>query len=164
MRKTLAILLISGFQFSTLIFGNTVLTEKIPVNSPTDYAEKMAQSEMILMPEIWMVDFQDKPKWDYTPGLIAKAYLNLYNATGVKVYYKYAHGLVDQFIEDNGNIATYKMSDYNIDKCNPGRALLEIYHQSSEEKVKWAFIQLREQLRNMPRTNAGTLWHKKIYP
>lgn len=34
---------------------------------------RMADSDMKRNPEGWMVDFNDKPKWDYTQGLFASA-------------------------------------------------------------------------------------------
>lgn len=145
---------------ATLLLATCSLTAQTPL----DYAEKMAKSEMLRNPEIWMVDSVQKLKWDYTQGLMSKAFLQLWKATQNETYYTYAKGLVDQFIEDDGKIKTYKINDYNIDRVNPGKALLDIYAREKEDKVKTAIDTLREQLRRQPRVDEGGFWHKKIYP
>ncbi|MDR2907504.1 MAG: glycoside hydrolase family 88 protein [Bacteroidales bacterium] len=136
----------------------------VNAQTPMEYAERMAQSEMKRNPEVWMADFAKKLKWDYTQGLMAKTMIELWKATGNETYYTYAKGLVDQFIEADGKIKTYKLSDYNIDRVNPGKALFEIYYRDKDPKVKTAIDTLRSQLRSQPRVDEGGFWHKKIYP
>jgi hypothetical protein len=45
-------------------------------------AHELAQSEMSHHPELWKCDGMEKPKWEYTPTLLARAYIEMYNATG----------------------------------------------------------------------------------
>ena len=43
---------------------------------PNEYlqlAETVARSEMVHHPELWQCDGVEKPKWEYTPTLMARA-------------------------------------------------------------------------------------------
>jgi unsaturated rhamnogalacturonyl hydrolase len=71
---------------------------------------------------------------------------------------------MDLFIENNGNIKTYKLEDYNIDNVLCGRILLTLYKVTGKEKYFKAASILRDQLRQQPRLKDGGFWHKKRYP
>ena len=71
---------------------------------------------------------------------------------------------MDYYIEADGTIKTYKLSDFNIDNVAPGKTLLRLYADTKNEKYKNAADTLRKQLSLHPRTNEGGFWHKKIYP
>jgi unsaturated rhamnogalacturonyl hydrolase len=71
---------------------------------------------------------------------------------------------MDFFVNDKGEIRTYKQSDYNIDNVLCGRVLLTLYNVTGKEKYYTAATTLRNQLKTQPRTNEGGFWHKKIYP
>ena len=103
-------------------------------------------------------------KWNYEQGLMYEAFYQMWKHSGDKKYFDYMKKNVDYYIEPNGTIKTYKLSDFNIDNVAPGRALLRLYAESKNEKYKKAADTLREQLRLQPRTEEGGFWHKKIYP
>lgn len=128
------------------------------------WAVKIADSEIKRNPELWMLDFVKKPKWDYTQGLIAKAITQLHLKTGEQRYFDYEHAFADFFINENGEILTYKISDYNIDRVNGGNFLFELYNITKEAKYLKAIELLRSQLDTHPRVGEGAFWHKKIYP
>ncbi len=124
----------------------------------------MADSEIQRNPDPRLLDFRDKPKWEYTNGLICTAFLKVWKETGNEKYYNYAKSYADSMITDNIQIRTYKKSDYNIDRVNPGKFLMELYKQTGNEKYRKAVDILRDQMREHPRTSEGGFWHKKIYP
>lgn len=128
------------------------------------WAEKVADSEMKHNPELWMADFVKVPKWDYTQGLVAKAMMELYKKTNKQSCLVYVKGFAEYFITKEGNILTYKMSDYNIDRLNGGNFLFDMYAETREERYLKAIKLLREQLITHPRVSEGAFWHKKIYP
>jgi len=105
-----------------------------------------------------------KTKWNYEQGLILEAFHQMYLNTGDNKYYQFIKENIDQFVDENGVIRTYKLSDYNVDKINPGRQLLYLYQVTGENKYKLAADKLREQIENQPRTPSGGFWHKKRYP
>lgn len=57
---------------------------RLASDEPMALAHELAQSEMSHHPELWKCDGMGKPKWEYTPTLLARAYIELYNTTGDK--------------------------------------------------------------------------------
>jgi unsaturated rhamnogalacturonyl hydrolase len=103
-------------------------------------------------------------KWNYEQGLILEALYRVYKYTGEIKYFQFIKENLDQYIEEDGKIKTYKFENFNIDLVNPGRALLYAYQETKDEKFKIAADTLMKQLKYQPRTPSGGLWHKKIYP
>lgn len=157
------------FLFSLLI-AITVLPasskncKKKNFNSYLQWAMTIANSEMKHNPELWQADFVKKPKWDYTQGLVAKSMILLYDKTKDTTYYNYVKVFSDFFIDKDGSIKTYKLSDYNIDRLNGGKFLFDMYSYTKDEKYIKAIKNLRTQLTTHPRVKNGGFWHKKIYP
>jgi unsaturated rhamnogalacturonyl hydrolase len=128
------------------------------------WSVQMADSEMKRSPEGWMIDFQPKPKWDYTQGLFASALERVWKRTGDERYFTYIKTFADTMITADGTIRTFKKADYNIDRVNPGKFLIKLYQETGDNRYKIAFDNLRDQMRTHPRTSEGGFWHKKIYP
>ncbi|WP_460490226.1 glycoside hydrolase family 88 protein [Belliella aquatica] len=124
----------------------------------------MSDSEIKRNPEGWTLDFNAKPKWECTHGLIMMSMDRVWKDTGDDKYYDYIRTFVDFMIDENGVIKTYKQSDYNIDRVNGGKFLIDLYQATGEEKFKLALEQLRDQMREHPRNSENGFWHKKVYP
>jgi unsaturated rhamnogalacturonyl hydrolase len=124
----------------------------------------MADSEIRRNPEGWTLDFNERPKWEYTHGLIMTAMEQLYVASGDRKYLDYIKNFADFMINAEGEITTYKKTDYNIDRVNGGKFLIGLYGETGDEKYALALEQLRDQMREHPRTSEGGFWHKKVYP
>jgi unsaturated rhamnogalacturonyl hydrolase len=103
-------------------------------------------------------------KWTYEQGLVLKGIEGVWLSTGEGKYFQYIQKSMDQFLENDGTIRTYKLDDYNLDNILPGRDLLLLYKVTGQEKYRKAAATLREQLKTHPRTSDGGFWHKKIYP
>jgi len=129
-----------------------------------EMAVKMADSEIKHFPEPWTVDFNPKPVWNYTQGLIAHAMILLWKENGNDTYYNYAKLYADKMIEANGDISVYQPKDYNIDAVNSGKFLFYIYEKTNDERYIKAINHLRDQLKTQPRTSEGGFWHKQRYP
>jgi len=127
-------------------------------------AKRMADSEMVHFPKASTVDFNPDGKWSYTPGLVSSAMIELYEVSGDEKYFEYAKGYADQFINEDGELTQYKRSDFNIDNINSGKFLFDLYEETGDERYKKAIFQLRDQLRDHPRTSEGGFWHKQRYP
>ena len=128
------------------------------------YYVKMADSEMKRNPESWMLDFSSAPKWNYCHGLMLQAILQTWEKTHDQRYFDYAYSYADLMISEDGQIKTYKLAEYNIDRVNTGKILFPIYKQTGEERFKKALDLLCSQMDTHPRTADGSFWHKKIYP
>ncbi|HTY00406.1 MAG TPA: glycoside hydrolase family 88 protein [Bacteroidota bacterium] len=102
--------------------------------------------------------------WNYEQGLMLVALDRMWRHTGDERYFRFVKDNIDRFVGDDGSIATYNRSDFNLDNIGPGRALLALYAATHQEKYRRAADTLRRQLREQPRTHEGGFWHKKIYP
>jgi len=128
------------------------------------WAEIITESEMARNPEPCYMDGRTRLKWDYTSGLEIGAMIDVYEAGKDEDIMKYAMQYADSFITADGRIRSYKLEEYNIDRVNPGKALLQLYRLTGEERFKKAAALLRSQLDTHPRNADGGFWHKKIYP
>jgi len=129
-----------------------------------EMAVKMADSEIKHFPEPWTVDFNPKPIWNYTQGLIAHAMIKVWQVNGKEAYYNYAKAYADKMIDSKGVISGYKSSDYNIDCVNSAKFLFDVYEKTKDDRYLKAIHQMRDQLKNQPRTSEGGFWHKQRYP
>jgi len=131
----------------------------------TAWSIKMADSEMERRGNSLMYGGSDPDaKWEYTTGLFLKSLLDLWEVTGEVRYLEYVRDVIDSFVEENGQIKTYNLSDYNLDKINTGKVLLKLMRIYDSEKYKRSSEILREQLQKQPRTSEGGFWHKQRYP
>lgn len=133
-------------------------------NEERPWSEKMADSEMVRFPELWMIEKATKPRWSYTFGLVAKSMLELWKVTGDQKYFDYARLYADSLITDGGQIKTYSMQSYNIDNISPGKILFDLYAQTGDPRYKQAIDTLYSQMQTHPRTSEGGYWHKLKYP
>src|SRR6185369_7603740 len=90
-------------------------------------------------------------RWTYDHGLVLKGIERVWNDTHDKQYLDFIQHSMDHFVNDDGSIRTYSLTDYNIDNLNPGRNLLFLYRVTHQEKYQKAAALLREQLKTHPR-------------
>ncbi len=105
---------------------------------------------------------RDKPKYEYDYAFLASAIEKLGQYD--KKYSDYAQAYINYFVQEDGTIYTYKLSDYNIDRVRPGLNMLGLYEKTGKEKYKIAAQTLVRQMEEHPRTHANGFWHKKSYP
>jgi unsaturated rhamnogalacturonyl hydrolase len=128
------------------------------------WSVRMAESEMIRNPSLWMADFVTEKKWNYTQGLMGLAFLKLYDVTDDKRYFDYAKGYADSLIDADGIIYKYRMDNYNLDQVNPGKMMFILYDHTGDPRYDKVIQTLYRQLQNQPRIAEGGFWHKKVYP
>ena len=145
-----------------ILIAALVLTACTP-NAYLKLAEDVASSEMKHHPELWTCDGAQNPKWEYTPTLMARAFVELYTATGDTTYLGHAQRFADQFIGEDGTILTYKRSLYNMDRIQGGNFLILLSAVNPQPQYAIAIETLRDQLREQPRTSEGGFWHKQVY-
>lgn len=127
-------------------------------------SEVVAFSEMLRNPEPCYIDRRDALKWEYTGGLEMGAMLDVYEAYGDERFREYASLYVDSFVMADGSIRSYRLTDYNLDRINPGKVLFRFYEMTGETRFRKALDLLRSQLCGHPRNEDGGFWHKKVYP
>ncbi len=124
----------------------------------------MALSVMQRNPEPWQLEFNDKPKWSYTHGLVLSSFIELSKKVTDQKYYEYAERYANIMVEDDGSIQTYDIADFNIDHLSAGNVVLTVYQKTKDEKYLKALQTLRKQIEWQPRTTDGGFWHKLRYP
>jgi len=132
-------------------------------NEYLQLAQELAISEMRHNPAMWQCDGAAKPKWEYTPTLMARTFIELYDATQDSIFLNHAQRFADDFIGEDGTILTYKKSLYNMDRIQGGNFLILLNELNPQPQYVTAIETLRDQLREQPRTAEGGFWHKQIY-
>jgi unsaturated rhamnogalacturonyl hydrolase len=126
---------------------------------------QMLNSEMKRNPQAYTLDFEIRPKWNYTHGLVLMAACKVWERTGEQRYFDYMKTYYDEMIDQEGNILhNFKLDNYNIDHIKPGINLFDLYAHTGDSRYRQALDILREQLRTHPRIPDGGFWHKSIYP
>jgi unsaturated rhamnogalacturonyl hydrolase len=126
---------------------------------------QMLEAEMNRNPMAWMLDFEKRPKWNYTHGLVLMAAFRSWEETGEQAYFDYIKAYYDEMIDADGKINfNYRVDNYNIDHIKPGINLFDLYEQTGDARYLTALQILRDQLKTHPRTSDGAFWHKNIYP
>jgi unsaturated rhamnogalacturonyl hydrolase len=128
------------------------------------YAAEMSKTVMTIWKDSLQTQEGKPAKWTYDQGVILQGIKGLWEATADKRYFDYIQKSMDFFVNDDGEIRTYKYDDYTLDNITPGRALLLLYNVTGKEKYLKAVRTLRKQLQEQPRTGEGGFWHKKVYP
>ena len=103
-------------------------------------------------------------KWEYDTGTLLMGMDAVWYETASPKYFDYVKRSVDILMDKDGNIPSYKSSENTLDNILMGRQLLLLYRVTEDKKYYKAATQLRQQFRQQPRTQAGTFWHKQIYP
>jgi unsaturated rhamnogalacturonyl hydrolase len=143
--------------------GGWTGSTRVPTDQP--WSTRIAESFLLRHPGAVTYDtgFTEQ-KWNYEQGLMLWAMYQMSLHTDDAKYYQFVEQNLDQYIQADGRIKLYKMSDYNLDLIAPGRALLTLNRNAGLDRYRIAADTLRRQLREQPRTREGGFWHKKIYP
>jgi unsaturated rhamnogalacturonyl hydrolase len=135
-------------------------------NAPAAMSQRMADAFIAQHPDSIVIGNRKTARWDYEQGLVLKALERVWERTGDGRYFTYIQKDLDQFVQKDGSIRTYKAEDYTLDNLATGPALLLLSQLSvpNAEKYRLAAATLRKQLASQPRTKEGGFWHKKVYP
>ena len=139
----------------------------VKVDTTLPWSERIAQSFLLRHPGAVTYDsIFTQTSWNYEQGLMLLALERLWLRAGDVSCRRFVLENLDHFIREDGSIATYSRTDYNLDNISAGRVLLDLVAAADGkfERYRRASDTLRQQLREQPRTDEGGFWHKKIYP
>lgn len=105
-----------------------------------------------------------KTYWNYEDGCILKACTDLYRATGDGDFRRFVLDYVSRYVAEDGTIPNYEMRQYNSDSINAGKALFFALEETGEERYRKAIEFHMQRLREHPRCQCGSFWHKQLYP
>jgi len=122
------------------------------------WSQRMASTAM----KLWK-DSSSTARRTYEQGVILKGIEGVWLQTGDKKYFKYIQNHIDALVADDGTIKGYKQDDYALDNIICGRSILLLYNVLQKEKYHIALLQIRDRLRNQPRTTDGCFGHNNRY-
>lgn len=125
----------------------------------TDWATLGAETMLAREPQM-----NPRGRWEYEDGLMLGGIHAIYRLTGDERYAEYIRSNIDAFVQADGTIAGYVREEYNLDHINNGKVVLDLYEATGDERYRRAADLLFDQLQHQPRIDAGTFWHKQIYP
>jgi unsaturated rhamnogalacturonyl hydrolase len=140
-------------------------TQQRDLNENLKWSARMANSVMTRYPELTDIHskfYNSATKWSYDVALVAQAIDKLGSMD--PAFEKYMQNYMDFFVGEDGEIATYKFCEFNLDKINPGNNLLILHERTGQEKYRKAAEQLIAQLEEQPHNPDGGFWHKGRYP
>jgi len=160
---------LTAFVYRTAL-GLLLLTFALPLcasedSTETPVATLLASQHMDRFPDPWLMRKSDgEYAWSYTHGLVLLGMEQLFKQTGNVAYADYIQTYADHFIDADGNIDTFSVTEFNIDSVNAGKMLFFLYERTGDTRYRLAMDKLREQLEWHPRTHSGGFWHKRKYP
>lgn len=109
-------------------------------------------------------DMNPRGRWEYEDGLMLGGVYAVYRDTRDPRYLDYVRTNIDRFVQPDGTIQGYRADELNLDHVNNGKAVLDLWDETDDERYRLAADHLFDQLLVQPRLAAGTFWHKLIYP
>lgn len=152
---------ISGLFLLIVLLIGCSSSKKQTEDKDQPWAIKMADAVMTRYDSL--VYYQrDVPKYEYDYAFLGGA-IDKLGEINLK-YSEYMKAYIDYFVQDDGTIKGYKLSDYNMDRVRPGNNMITLYERTGAEKYKIAIEKLIKQMKTQPRTKSGGFWHKLAYP
>lgn len=105
-----------------------------------------------------------KKYWNYEDGCVLKGCIDLYHATGDQIYRDFVIRYLETYVTPEGEISNYELRQYNIDSINSGKALFFGLDETGDERYRKAIEFHMQRLREHPRCQCGSFWHKETYP
>jgi unsaturated rhamnogalacturonyl hydrolase len=140
-------------------------SDSLAVSSHRPWSVRIAESYVLRHPGGVTYDsLSPNERWNYEQGLMLEALHQMWKFTKNDRYFSFIKANIDRYVDEAGDIKTYRYDDFNLDNVAVGRALLLLHATTGAGKYKNAADTLRRQLKNQPRTHEGGFWHKQIYP
>jgi unsaturated rhamnogalacturonyl hydrolase len=127
-------------------------------------SQRAANSAIERWPDGRFVPAGQKWAWNYELGTLLQGMDSVWLNTADPRYFNYVKSSVDQFVEPDGSIPTWKVEENQLDNILLGRQLLLLYGVTQEPRYAKAATLLYEQLMHQPRNASGGFWHKQRYP
>lgn len=156
---------ISSLFASVLAIAATVAVAA-PALSAQDlpWSQRTANAAMTRWPDGHTAPAGMPEKWNYELGTLLEGIDAVWLNTVDPRYYNYIKASVDQLVQPDGSIPTYKVDEYQLDNILLGRQLLLLYGVTQQKRYLTAATTLYDQLQHQPRNADGGFWHKQRYP
>jgi unsaturated rhamnogalacturonyl hydrolase len=131
---------------------------------PIEWSVRMAGAQVSRLGDSLEWKEGGTAQWDYAAGLFVHSLLVLDGRVNWQPFEQFAENAIGSFILPDGAIRDYSPREFSLDNLNSGRAALELFQITKEDRYYRAVWNLRRQLDFQPRTRDGGFWHKARYP
>ena len=128
------------------------------------WSERAANAAIARWPDGRFVPADAKWVWNYELGTLLDGMDAVWFNSADGRYFNYIKASVDQFVEPDGSIPTWKPEENQLDSILLGRQLLLLYRVTLDKRYATAATLLYQQLLHQPRNASGGFWHKQKYP
>jgi unsaturated rhamnogalacturonyl hydrolase len=142
------------------------LTEENMIELIERFIDKLIQESTPEKP-IWNIESIKHGKsahWNYIDGCMITSLIELYRVKKDQKYLDFSKAFIDYFIDYDGSIKGYNISNYNVDDICEGRVLFDLFSMTGDQKYVKAIEFIHQHIKTQPRTKEGNFWHKLIYP
>ena len=155
----------AGVSTGAAAAGYDSLSHAQRIDTGSAWSVRIAESFLLRHPDGVTYDsLFPAAKWTYEQGVMLGALGRMADFTGERRYLDFVRNNLDQYVTEDGNIATYRFEEFQLDNLAAGTSLLALYSRTHDERYRNAAAILRRQIREQPRTTEGGFWHKQIYP
>jgi len=124
--------------FISIIFCFSSILVFSQLRQDKDWSHRLIENFIKLHPDTIAYKNEAKSyKWNYEQGLILEAFYQKWKTAGDEKYFNYIKKNIDYYVQEDGSIKTYKISDFNIDNIAPGRQLLYLYEEIKSERSNY---------------------------
>jgi unsaturated rhamnogalacturonyl hydrolase len=102
--------------------------------------------------------------WGYEDGVVWSGILALYEATKDKAFLDYILADMRTRVSPDGALPSFQPLPYNIDMIRAGALLEPLHRHTGEARFRKAMDIQFAPLKDFPRTQTGSYWHKARYP
>jgi len=155
---------VAHFLLPALVLSVAGLFCSVSHASTMPLPQQMANAAIKRWPQGHLSPDRTQWTWGYSLGTLLEGMTAVWQNTAHTAYYDYIKQSVDQLIQPDGSIPTYKARAHSLDELLMGRQLLLLYRVTQDPKYYKAAAMLRRQLRTQPRNRSGGFWHKRQYP
>jgi len=141
-----------------------VLSLRSGASAESPWSERMADATMARWPFSRSVAEGQRRAWNYETGTLLEGMDAVWFQAADPRSYNYIKASVDQWVNTDGSISTYKPEENQLDSILLGRQLLLLYGVTQDKRYALAAEKLYQQLQQQPRTPSGGFWHKQRYP
>jgi rhamnogalacturonyl hydrolase YesR len=97
-------------------------------------------------------------RWGYVTGYTLNGMELVARYTGDNRYWAFIKRVIDQFIDDNGNLNNTIKLD-SLDNVMPGNIIIGLYEHTHDERYRTAANHIRKAFDTFPRNTDGGFWH-----
>ena len=137
MKKT-ALLLLFCIVYSLLSAQNSSYAQRIAETVMSKYPDSIVVRKMLnhMLQDNQGTDPDKRSaSWEYEQGVVLKGIERLWRETGDVRYFNYFKKMIDLFVQEDGNIRTYDLNEYNSDFIPSGRLLLTLFKETADPAI-----------------------------